>query len=81
MKPRIYGIILLPVLIFLTVMLVFAMQNNRKLVHEKKQLILKNDSLHIKQLEVKHALALLSRKVDSLTHIKHSNNIQKLAKW
>ncbi|XVJ64705.1 MAG: hypothetical protein HEQ40_00485 [Lacibacter sp.] len=71
MKPGIYGVILLPVSVFLTVMLVYAVQNNRKLLHEKQQLLLKNDSLHIKQLEAKHKLALLSKKIDSLTSNKY----------
>lgn len=71
MKPGIYGVILLLVSVFLTVMLVYAVQNNRKLLHEKQQLLLKNDSLHIKQLEAKHKLALLSKKIDSLTSNKY----------
>jgi cell division protein FtsL len=71
MKPGIYGVILLLVSVFLTVMLVYAVQNNRKLLHEKQQLLIKNDSLHIKQLEAKHKLALLSKKIDSLTSNKY----------
>lgn len=67
MKSRHFGIILLVTLIFLTVMLVYAVQNNKKLLHEKHQLILKNDSLHIQQLEVKQKLVVLSKKIDSLT--------------
>lgn len=62
---------MLLVSVFLTVMLVYAVQNNRKLLHEKQQLLLKNDSLHIKQLEAKHKLALLSKKIDSLTSNKY----------
>ena len=78
MKPGIYGIILLLGLIFLTVLLVHAVQNNRQLIQERQQLILKNDSLHIKQLEAKQKLAVLSKKIDSLTsnrtHIKKTKS-------
>ncbi|WP_407526796.1 hypothetical protein PDL71_06125 [Lacibacter sp. MH-610] len=75
MKPKIYGIILLLGLIFLTVLLVHAVQNNRQLIRERQQLILKNDSLHIKQLEAKQKLAVLSKKIDSLTS--NRNHIKK----
>lgn len=75
MKPGIYGIILLLGLIFITVLLVHAVQNNRQLIRERQQLILKNDSLHIKQLEAKQKLAVLSKKIDSLTS--NRNHIKK----
>ncbi|MBL7728133.1 MAG: hypothetical protein JNM68_10620 [Dinghuibacter sp.] len=52
--------------------LVFTLARNRKLVQERKALILKNDSLHIQQLETRVKLVGANKKIDSLLTYKRS---------
>lgn len=50
----------------LAVMLAFSIQSNKKMVNEKEKLILRNDSLHVREIKAKRELLLVQSRLDSL---------------
>lgn len=50
----------------LAVMLAFSIRSNNKMVNEKEKLILRNDSLHIREIKAKRELLLVQSRLDSL---------------
>ena len=60
-------------ILFLTGVVFFLALNNRKLLKEKELLILRNDSLQIKQLKTKTELSLAQKRLDSLLKYKAKN--------
>ena len=73
MRPVLLPAITTLCLVILSVMLAFSIHNNRKMTFERKILILKNDSLHIREIKAKKELLSLQKQLDSLLgNIKNS---------
>ncbi len=54
--------------VFVAVMLAVTIRDKERLKEARKSLILKNDSLHILQLEAKQQLLQITKRLDSIQH-------------
>ena len=66
MRTALLSVIAASCLAVLSVMLAFSIRNNKKIKSEKEALILKNDSLHIREIKTKKELLALQKQLDSL---------------
>lgn len=64
-------------LVSLAVFLFLALNRNRRLVHDKETLILKNDSLHILHIETSSVLLITQKKLDSFISAQGSRHAGK----
>ncbi|HEX4958245.1 MAG TPA: hypothetical protein VFV46_08720 [Lacibacter sp.] len=66
MKKRVVLAAFSFIFVFTVALLAATLRDKQQLKKERVHLILRNDSLHVQQLEVKQKLANLSKQLDSL---------------